>query len=200
MYSNRPNFVFGFHGTDEKTAAEIINGKTTLSYSKNDYDWLGEGVYFWENNFERASQFAHKECKRNPAKIAKPFVLGAALDLGRCLDLLDQKYLDLLKIAYESVKLFHKQNKITMPKNTGFSKNDFDFKKRELDCQVIRCAHTLALDQGLHFDSVRAAFWEGNELYKGAGFREQNHIQIAILNNDCIKGIFIPREKTSKSS
>jgi hypothetical protein len=82
-----------------------------------------------------------------------------------------------------------------LPKNGTFGKNDFDFRKRELDCAVIRYAHQLAEEQGFCFDSVRAAFWEGEPLYNGAGFRKQNHIQIAILNPNCIKGIFLPRDK-----
>ena len=34
---------------------------------------------------------------RKDSKIKTPFVLGAIIDLGNCLDLLDQKNLDLLK-------------------------------------------------------------------------------------------------------
>ena len=67
-------------------------------------------------------------------------------------------------------------------------------KKRGLDCAVIRYAHRLAETAGEEFDSVCAAFWEGEELYPGAGFRKGNHIQIAILNHNCIKGVFLPRE------
>ena len=42
------------------------------------------------------------------------------------------------------------------------------------------------------FDSVRCAFWEGEELYPGAGFKEKNHIQICVRNHNCIKGYFRP--------
>lgn len=27
--------------------------------SDNDYDWLGPGIYFWENNPKRAIDYAH---------------------------------------------------------------------------------------------------------------------------------------------
>jgi hypothetical protein len=37
---------------------------------------------------------------------------------------------------------------------------------------------------------VRAAFPEGREIYPGAGFDEKTHIQIALRNLDCIKGVF----------
>ena len=40
------------------------------------------------------------------------------------------------------------------------------------------------------FDSVRGMFVEGEELYKGAGFHEKTHVQIAIRNPMMIKGYF----------
>ena len=70
-----------------------------------------------------------------------------------------------------------------------------DFKKRELDYAVIRYAHKLAREEGIYFDSVRAAFIEGEPLYPGSMFRKQNHIQIVVINPNCIKGIFLPREE-----
>jgi len=50
MYSKRSNLVLGFHGCDEKIAKYIISGETKMMQSSNDYDWLGSGFYFWENN------------------------------------------------------------------------------------------------------------------------------------------------------
>ena len=49
----------------------------------------------------------------------------------------------------------------------------------------------------IKFDSVRAAFWEGEELYPNAGFKTHNPIQLSIINPDCIKGIFLPQQKTN---
>lgn len=197
MYSSKPAFVYGFHGLDKTIAYDILNQKIHFKPSRNNFDWLGQGVYFWENNYERAIQYAIEDFKRPKTKIREPFVLGAILDLGNCFDLLDQKYLDFLKIAYEEFKKSIKEAGHPMPQNTSSGTNDFDFKKRELDCAVIRYAHKLAEDAGEKFDSVRAAFWEGEALYEGAGFRSANHIQLAILNQNCIKGIFLPREKSS---
>ena len=133
--------------------------------------------------------------KRNDSTIEEPFVLGALIDLGNCLDLLDQKYLDFLSLAYESFKRDFEERGMDLPTNSQFTVNDFDFKKRELDCAVIRYAHKLAEKEGIKFDSVRAAFWEGEELYPGAGFKKGNHVQIAVLNPNCIKGVFLPRGK-----
>ena len=44
------------------------------------------------------------------------------------------------------------------------------------------------------FDSVRGLFPEGEELYPGAGFRDRNHIQIAVCNQALILGLFYPPE------
>ncbi|MBU0632397.1 hypothetical protein KKA17_07120 [bacterium] len=196
MYSTKPSYVFGFHGLDKTVALEILNQKKEFKHSNNNHDWLGDGVYFWENNYERAKQYAIEDMKRKNSKIKEPFVLGAIIDLGdNCLDLLDQKNLDLLKIAYEELKKDLKSQGLPLPENSSFGKDDFDFKKRELDCAVIRYAHELAAEAGIYFDSVRAAFIEGEEIYKNAGFKIQNHIQLAIINPNCIKGVFLPREK-----
>lgn len=226
MYSSKPAYVFGFHGLDEEVGIDVINNRRQLQDSTNAYDWLGHGVYFWENNYERAKQYAEQAKRRKDSSINKPFVIGAIIDLGECLDLLDQKWLDFLPIAYEDLKgslsaqaysdfqtinqddfddhfsdaqklgEFHSIiRRYQLPKNEPFGLADFDFKKRELDCAVIRHAHELASRNGLKFDSVRAAFIEGDELYPGAGFKKHNHIQIAVINPNCIKGIFWPREK-----
>ena len=50
----------------------------------------------------------------------------------------------------------------------------------------------------LHMTLFVEFFWEGADLYPGAGFKEKNHIQIAIINPNCIKGFFLPRQSDSK--
>ena len=195
MYSTKPSFVYGFHGIDREAAIRILNQEDNFLHSNNSYDWLGQGIYFWENNYQRAIQYAQEDSKRANSQIKNPFVLGAILDLGNCLDLLAQKYLDYLSAVFELFKKTLEEEGKPLPKNSSFGKSDFDFKKRELDCAVIRFAHQLAKEKGTYFDSVRAAFLEGEPLYPGSMIRKQNHIQIAIINPNCIKGIFLPREE-----
>ena len=194
MYSKKPSFVYGFHGLDREIAIQILNQEIDFEPSHNIYDWLGDGIYFWENNFERAQKYAIEDSKRRTSKITTPFTLGTVIDLGNCFDLLEQKNLEFLGWAYSEFEKSLVENGEELPVNSSFGENDFDFKKRELDCAVIRYAHKLAKEEGMEFDSVRAAFWEGNPLYPGASFKAENHIQIAILNPDCIKGVFLPRD------
>ena len=42
---------------------------------------------------------------------------------------------------------------------------------------------------------LRLSFLNIEPGYKGSMFRKQNHIQIAVINPNCIKGIFLPREE-----
>ncbi len=65
---------------------------------------------------------------------------------------------------------------------------------RNLDCAVIETLHEFMKDKKKPgFDSVRGVFFEGEELYPDAGFKEKDHIQICIRNPNCIKGYFLPR-------
>ena len=93
MYIKPTKLVFGFHGCDKSVRDKTVSKKGHIvKQSKNKYDWLGHGAYFWENNLQRARNFA-KELKKNSPpdlknKIKTPAVLGAIIDLGLCLDLL----------------------------------------------------------------------------------------------------------------
>ncbi len=58
MYPAKPGLLIGFHGCDETVRDKIVTDQGILFDSTNDYDWLGNGVYFWENNRQRALAFA----------------------------------------------------------------------------------------------------------------------------------------------
>src|SRR5690606_9876002 len=107
-----------------------------LRPSENAYDWLGHGIYFWENNYQRALQFA-RDLKENPPKgkenlIKKPAVLGAVLDLGYCLDLLDSKYLEFLKESFDVLCDNVQEVGLPLPKNNASPSGDL--LRRNLDC------------------------------------------------------------------
>lgn len=193
MYGVKTSFVFGFHGLDETIGRQIVAGEIPFKPSQNDYDWLGHGIYFWEDNFARAKKWAIDQSKRKSTSVKDPFVIGAAIDLGRCFDLLQQDNLDFLAVQYQNMIRDLVLENEPIPQNLAWTSTDINFKKRELVCAVIRYAIEAARAMDIEYDSVRAAFWEGEELYPNAGFRQFNHIQIAIINLDCIKGVFIPK-------
>jgi len=113
MYSTLPHFVLGFHGCDKSVADEIISHSNNhLEQSTNEYDWLGHGIYFWENNPARALEYA-TFLKNHPERISKgkrpiviPAVVGAVIDLGYCLNLLESHSLDVVKESYKILKDF----------------------------------------------------------------------------------------------
>jgi hypothetical protein len=196
MYSTRSGLVLGFHGCDEAVVQAVLTGHSFLKTSVNKYDWLGHGIYFWENSPSRAYEFAEHLMRypsRSKGNITKPAVIGAVLDLGICLDLLDYQNLQLLKTAYEVVKFTHSSD--SMPKNKAIGNSSADLLLKKLDCTVIEAVHTSNKLTGQYaFDSVRGVFFEGEEIYPTASFRDKDHIQICVRNPNCIKGFFLPRE------
>ncbi len=202
MYSSRSGLILGFHGCDLSIRDKVISGEINdLENSENSYDWLGSGIYFWENNPKRALSFAKEQAKWNSKKVKKPSVLGAVIDLGYCLDLLDSSNLELLKSSYENLIQINSLSEITLPVNKNYkkSKNKNDLLIRELDCAVIQNLHSTQ-DLIRKFDSVRGLFTEGNPVYQGAGFRMKDHLQICIRNPNCIKGYFLPRNLNTQYS
>ncbi|NCB72863.1 MAG: hypothetical protein EOM45_13915 [Clostridia bacterium] len=187
MYSTKNNLILGFHGCKKEILDSILTLQSEMKPSHNDYDWLGSGLYFWENNYERAKQWAEEHYGENAA------VLGAVFHLGKCLDFLDAAYLRLLKPAYDTLNdAIVTSGYGVLPKN---SSNQFGTPTyRKLDCAVINLIIKDATRQNSPFDSVRGVFWEGAEAYPNAGFKEKNHIQVNIINPDCIKGFFLPRQ------
>lgn len=196
MYSSLPHFVLGFHGCDRKIGEDILSGTIPQKKSVNTYDWLGHGYYFWENNPGRAIQYA-KELKNNPKRskevINEPFVIGAVIDLGYCLNLLEEHSLQTLKFAFNLLEDSTMLSEKPLPVNKKLVAGQPLL--RDLDCAVIETLHQCRGNSGLKaFDSVRGMFAEGEELYPGAGFQEQSHIQICVCNPNCIKGYFRVRK------
>ena len=170
--------------------SSVLNGERDLNANENAYDWLGNGIYFWDNSPSRALAWAEELSKRPKSKIIKPAVIGAIIDLGYCLDLLDYQNLSLLKEGYKILGTTFNTSKSSFPLNRG---DTDDLLQRELDCAVIETLHqSIENSTNKSFDSVRGVFWEGKSIYRTAGFREKNHIQVCVRNVDCIKGYFLP--------
>ncbi len=198
VYSVLPHHALGFHGCDRLVAERMFAGKLHLKRSKNDYDWLGEGIYFWENNPTRALEYAtelKERPRRNGPKIKSPAVIGAVIETGYCLNLLDSEFLALMREAYDDLLGAHKRLGIPPPRNKLISD---EFLLRPLDCAVINAMHQTRRDRGLRpFDTVRSAFAEGGELFPGSGVTAKHHIQLCVRRRSCIKGYFRPMDEAS---
>jgi hypothetical protein len=122
------------------------------------------------------------------------------IDLRNCLDLSTREDLELLADAYKSFRKVQQTAGLTMPVNRSApGQPNADRVLRYLDCAVIRHLHSIMEAQPQDsssiepFDSVRGMFTEGARVYPKGGFRQKSHVQIAVRNMECIKGVFLPR-------
>lgn len=195
MYEVLPSFILGFHGCDASVAEQVFAGEEGLSPSENDYDWLGHGIYFWEHNPQRALEYAQMlrdRPQRGKGYVRRPAVVGAVIDLGFCLNLLDAHFLATIKSGYEALRQLSEQAGESMPVNKPAG-SDGELLLRHLDCAVLQTVHELREEAGqTSFDTTRGVFVEGRPLYPNAGFHERNHIQVCVRNRRCIKGYFRP--------
>lgn len=195
LYEKTTPYIIGFHGCDQSVADMLLDSnQPTFKKSTNDYDWLGSGMYFWENDPNRALEYILEVQKRKPGIIKKPTVVGAVLDFGHCLNLVENRYINLLKDTFNEYKAGMDANGLEMPANRGVTSSDHDRLFRHLDCAVIEIIHAAnrVSEDGQDFDSVRGMFIEGGTVYEGAGFHEKTHVQITIRNPEMIKGYFRP--------
>ena len=184
MHRLSTSFVLAYHGCDRDLGESLLSSARSFKPSNNDYDWLGPGVYFWESNPYRALEFAHEELKRGEG-IRKPFVVGAVVDLGLCLDLTTKDSIENLRDAHRSLQ------ETVVPTGHPLPVNGPEDWRRRLDCAVIKFLHLILENSHAEpIDTVRGIFTEGDPIYTGSKFLEKTHVQIAVLNPDCIKAVF----------
>jgi hypothetical protein len=179
--------VVGYHGCSRKLGHDVVNRNEQLRPNNKPYHWLGDGIYFWENDPHRALEWATEKASRGD--LEHPFVIGAVIDLAKCLDLHVRQNQKLLDLAYQDLKIVAEKAGVIIPENSTAPKNaSKDKVLRYKDCAVIN-----HLIQPPHdFDTVRGLFVEGEPIYEGAMIFSKTHSEIAVRNIDCIKGYFIP--------
>lgn len=184
MHRLSASFVLGYHGCDQTAGERILRGEP-FHASSNAYDWLGKGIYFWESNPERALEFAKEKAARGGSRIKRPFAIGAVIEMGLCLDLASRSSVAILRESYGGLKRTHEEDGGKLPRNGE------KFWQRYLDCAVVNHLHKiLELGGSPSIDSVKGIFLEGNAIYPSSAFLEKTHVQIAVCNPLCIKGVF----------
>ncbi len=111
----RTPVVVGYHGCDRQLAIDLVTGRTSIRPAARRYHWLGSGVYFWENDPDRAFEWAEEKAARK--EIDTPTVVGTVIELGHCLDLSVRENLPLVKAAYDSLKALYNKSGDAMPEN-----------------------------------------------------------------------------------
>ena len=167
-----PQLIFGYHGCEREVAEKIVLKRDTLRASENSWDWLGTGAYFWEGAPDRAWDWAKKHCK-------SPAVLGAVIDLGCCMNLMDIMEQRLLQQAFRDL-----HNRVALPENKRYC--------HDLDCVVVNYACDFYKGKGRIYDTVRGAFPEGDPVFADSKILTMTHVQICVRNPKVVAAYFLP--------
>jgi hypothetical protein len=169
-----PRTVIAYHGCSLQAAEQILTANRFLP-SARAYDWLGEGIYFWEYAPYRAMEWAITKCAREGGE---PVVLRTDIRLGRCLNLLDIGKMKILSETYDALALtIGLEN---LPKNTERGAH-------YLDCMVIDYyCRSVEEEPARPIQTVRGSFPEGNPIYAGSKILSKAHMQIAVRDPTCI--------------
>ena len=167
--------VLAYHGTSSN-AADRIEAEG-FKASQNIYDWLGDGIYFFQDAPLRARDWARERYGREGV------VLGAEIHLTDCMDLLDVAWYVVLSDAHDDyLTLLRRSNRSRPIQSEG---------AHPLDRAVINYTVGVLGEAGIRIACVRAAFREGRQVYRDSALYDRTHIQIAVRDpSACIRRIW----------
>jgi hypothetical protein len=200
---NFSDFVIGFHGTAQDVVDDVLSGRESLLPNPRGYDWLGDGIYFWEDDARRALWWAQRTKEegavanrdwQSPVKVVRPAVVGAVIYIGNCLNLAHDHTQDGVRETYLRVAARYSRDGYFLPKNEFFYRN--------LDCLVVnetcRILQRLPTKDAVRIDTVRGVFPgvdEGSERayavpYPGSLLMAQTYKIIAVRSRRSIVSYF----------
>lgn len=173
-----PLVVVGYHGTSMEYAKRIISDG--FKVSRNDHDWLGEGVYFWQDAPQRALEWSKNWYKSGKGKRG---VVKATVQLKDCMDLLDN---DWNVTIQEASKAFLKKLEAE-----GITRRNNDQKKgrNRLDCAFYNYLVGILALQGVEIATIRTAVTEGDPVLPESPICFDSHVQIAVRDVSLISDV-----------
>ncbi|NTW88131.1 MAG: hypothetical protein HGB26_03200 [Desulfobulbaceae bacterium] len=166
---NRAVSAIGFHGTSNYNYENIL--AAGFEQSKNPGDWLGMGVYFFQDAPIRAKKWSSSH--------SDPVVIGAEISLEHCMDFLDVLWWETLSEAFNELK------RVCLKKGVPFPCQKNGNNKR--DKMVIDLAVDALATIGVEIKSVRAIFKEGEKVFAKSALNKLDHVQIAVREEDAIR-------------
>jgi hypothetical protein len=156
--------IVGHHGTSKRIADQVLSqGFLT---SKNSYDWLGDGVYFWQNAPLRALNWATKTFG------ADGVAIEADIEVRDFINLLDTEWMSWLTDVHDQYLFEIKKKGQAPPLQTE--------RAHRLDREVINFGITI-LEQGGHtVRGVIGSFREGRPVFPNSALYSESHVQIAV--------------------
>jgi len=206
--------VVGYHACQRDHADVILRDRNAWQPSRNAYDWLGDGIYFWENNLRRAREWA-RDVIQGPSAI-----LRAEIDLGRCLDLAETEFLREIEETHRRLLRVYRENGWKLPQNRDVPRGSrtvrwtirwldqlntslyrmLGVEFRRFRDQKLRYLDRLVIGRFLEeldsrfstvqkIQTVRCPFEEGDPIFPGSAILDQTHVQIAVRDPTCIKQV-----------
>lgn len=191
--------VVGYHGTGLTTALKIVNRVEGFRWSRQDFDWLGHGIYFWEYAPEQALNFARLRQKRlkqkqNPTaedarRANEPLaVVASMIRLGFCFDLLEPENVRYLLEIFAEYKETMDLAEAPLPKNTR--------KYRRLDCAVFEYAYKFLNEAGPNtpVDTARGVYVPTSgdrRVWSGSWISRDTHIQLCVRTPSNLLGTWL---------
>ena len=178
-FTIRPIQVTGYHGTTLPRAQKILAEGFTLS--QNAWEWLGDGVYFWQDAPHRAYEWGRDWASRRGIE-GDPVVLAAEITLDSYVDLLDVKFTEL--IGPLAIKF-----RDSLGEDTSHLKNIYPVHR--LDCRFFNFVSEVSESSGYKVNGFRAAIVEGDSVMPGSPVYDRSHVQIAVRNLATIGKVWV---------
>ena len=169
----------GYHGTTTEAAASIL--QEGFRVSRNEYDWLGDGIYFFQDAPARAWEWARTHHGSDAA------VIGSSIRVEDCMDLLDIRWSQVITEAHDSFIAQLKQANQPLPiQRPGVHR---------LDRAVINYTVGNLAEQGVKIRVIRAAFSEGDPVFPESAIFDRSHVQIAVRDITLIENSWLEEKE-----
>jgi hypothetical protein len=156
--------IVGHHGTSRQVAETVLS--EGFRASQNSYDWLGDGVYFWQDAPLRAMEWAISTFGHDAV------VIEATIEVRDFINLLDIEWMSWLTDVHDQYLDELKKSGQPLPVQTD--------RAHRLDRAVINFGVSILETSGLRVRGVIGAFREGRPVFTNSALYSHSHVQIAV--------------------
>jgi len=191
LFQIKPITVTGYHGTSAEAARKILEGD--FKPSENSWEWLGHGIYFWQDAPYRALEWARSWLSHKGYQ-GPLTVVAAEIDLRNFIDLLD---LEGMRVPPPRGRGAAGGGVTRLLRHvTGKFLRDLDRDGKilrnkppinRLDCGLFNFAtNVLGSSMKIEIAGYRAACVEGERITSESPIYDKSHVQIAVIDKTAI--------------
>jgi hypothetical protein len=172
--------LIGHHGTSRQVAGTVLS--KGFRASQNPHDWLGDGVYFWQDAPLRAMEWALRTFADDAV------VIEARIEVREFINLLDVEWMSWLTDVHDQYLDELKKSGRPLPVQTD--------RAHRLDREVINFGISILEGSGITVRGVIGAFREGRPVFANSALYSQSHVQISVRDLSLITEcrILLPSE------